>query len=732
MIEFAGRVSNSTDNWKVCGKDIILAHRADMTNERTKEYIEKYEKALRFKLYREDETLLPDCFCFFGGIRFVKLGITFGKSFIDCFRYYADLFAAEWKRGSKRLCSKEIGIKYVFELMLPDVRYDFRYILDGTGSGEDFCRTVDQAFEKVWVPEVRERMAKLQSLEEVCYRVGAVRTYLYMCAVGGETEYIKAMAKRFTERREVISMEKLQRSIFGSDSADDVSSRDLIDLLRTITSEEKQIQFSRFPAENRRSMTNASDEWVLYEQRGLELRSLRLPFHEINSPLIKVEIKAYCRYRFSGKVRANDLFFSSLVRAVNILTENDPRISCFADVTQTDAKRLQLTLEERNVSQTMIHEAFTVCRSVSDYLMGDDRESDLRTPKPSENVFKRLRFVNCGSFHGTTAYMPENVINGITEHLSELAPGDALMFRIMTETAMRANEAARLESDCLSRARYEKYVKLSYIPYKTCKARRRGGIPDRHEVYISHALADGIRSYAEETKVLRDKYGLPYLFLQEKTGRKSSMIDMNGFAIRMNKLIEKYNLCDSSGKLWHYTNHQCRKTVAVNMVENGASSDELAYKLGHLSRTTALKYYAEVRTARLAEMNGEFFRKQFEMSMNSGQLDNFNEEERRQLYVDFRLGLRRVEFGMCLKKPGDICRHMAVHCASCNKLCTGVKYLSHWNALLESEKDGLEQYIADCKAGGITDCTDHAEYKRLKELIGMYQSVIDSIGGDNV
>ena len=212
------------------------------------------------------------------------------------------------------------------------------------------------------------------------------------------------------------------------------------------------------------------------------------------------------------------------------------------------------------------------------------------------------------------------------------------------------------------------------------------------------------------------------------------MVNMGDFAHRINRLIREHDIRDDTGALWTYTNRQCRKTLVVGMIENHATTDELVYQLGHLSRSTVAKYYAEVRTVRLAELNSKFFRDKFDALITADQLTEFTEEERRQLYVDFRLGLRRVEMGLCLRRDSaSPCVNTAsmIHCASCPKLCTGKKYLPHWKELLASADQALgrleEGYIRE----GLTDYREYAEYIREKNLADAYRNLTERLeGGD--
>lgn len=56
---------------------------------------------------------------------------------------------------------------------------------------------------------------------------------------------------------------------------------------------------------------------------------------------------------------------------------------------------------------------------------------------------------------------------------------------------------------------------------------------------------------------------------------------------------------------------------------------------------------------KLADLNRDFIKNQFDVLLSNESLNQFTAEERRQLYVDFRLGQRRVELGFCAKKLSE-------------------------------------------------------------------------------
>lgn len=213
------------------------------------------------------------------------------------------------------------------------------------------------------------------------------------------------------------------------------------------------------------------------------------------------------------------------------------------------------------------------------------------------------------------------------------------------------------------------------------------------------------------------------------------MFNVQYFITKMNKLIQKYNIRDESGQPWNFTSRQCRKTLAVNMIENGATAAELTYALGHLNQSTAAKYYAEVRKKREAELNTEFYREAFDVRLSPEQLAVFSEEERRMLYVDFRLGNRRVELGFCTRKLCEgACksRSRTIHCVNCPQLCTGIKYLPYWSKLLKSQGERVRAVVVGYQDAEIEDYEDFIEYQQEQRLLAAYENIVAELRKNEV
>jgi site-specific recombinase XerD len=363
--------------------------------------------------------------------------------------------------------------------------------------------------------------------------------------------------------------------------------------------------------------------------------------------------------------------------------------------------------------------------------MGDMRSDAIKSPRPYHNPFTQFRFVNLEAYKTNTAIIPEIVIEGIDRHLDDLNETYQLIYRIFAHTGMRMKEALFLEIDCIEPSRYDNLSQIKYTPYKVLSARRKAGLEDCHRVLVPASLAADILEYAKKTQKYRNTSGLPYIFLNAKYHGRINMSSMGSFVHAVNKLIKNYNICDENGKPWHFTTRQSRKTLAVTLIENGASTAELAYWLGHLASSTAMRYYAEVRHMKLAQLNTAFFKKQFDLLLSKQQLETFTEEERKLLYIDFRLERRRVEFGFCLLRPSDgecPVRHSLYNCVNCRHLCTGKKYLEYWQQLLDEQTLYLNELLRIYTESGILEYMDFKEYRKAKFFEECYSNIVKTIG----
>jgi integrase len=720
--------------WDIDGIEVSFKYLQSRNETITKKKIKRFKEALELDLYKEDYRILNKYFQFFGLKTFIDIGMVWRQNFLRCFSYYSDLYAAEWVEKDNVPRAVIVGAYNIFERMLygQTVSAAHKINLSGrtTAHSRLFYEIAKQSFQDLWSPRLSEAMRNVESLENICRKLGGGHVTGYLMCLEKEIErYLEEIARRFTERRELISLRKINDFVFGEDSRTNFNgcSPDFFRLLNKTAESEYEIQKQRFVAENQISMNIRGNQWTLYYWHGASLRFRKIDFTEIRCVSMRSEVKYFLRRHYSGAISIESHIYSNIIRAVNILCENNPSIRYFSDIDNTDVKSLHIALENcGEITQPSIMLTFFHCRAVMDYLMGDDRDPNIKAPPPRRNPFKDIVFVNARKYNKNTPYIPDDILTRIEKQLEELPGEDQLAFRIFMETGMRAKEVVFLEESCLETARYQGKVKLRYVLYKVLTARRLAGLEDYHNVYISEELAQRISEQSDKTKNLRLKHNLPYIFLHEHTWNKTPVFNTRYFVVRINKLIERHGICDKNGELWRFGSRQCRKTLAVTMIENGATAEELTYQFGHLDASTVTQYYAEVKAMKLAELNSAFFKENFDILLSKDLLCEYTEEERRQLYVDFRLGLRRVEFGFCAKRLSEgACgsRQKLYNCVACRHLCTGKSYLSYWEELRASQEYIVDELVRVYGTEGIENYHDFIEYRQEKRMLEAYTDI---------
>lgn len=581
-------------------------------------------------------------------------------------------------------------------------------------------------------------MQNAQSLADITKTTGVTKVINYLLADKPALEqYLSVMAAKFTCRRQQISHSALILSIFHYEMASlSLYEEGFRIALIDIVEKEREIQRRKFIAENNLQINIRTDVWRLYELHGQILRLKTVDFTKISQPSLRYEMKFYLKYTFESRGKINIPLFCCQYLALNTLVENNPNIKFFADITETDAKMLVISLERTtkddgtSLSQYYISKAVNSIRRVVDYLIGDFRDSKLKAPKPYMNPFAIISFHNLRQYNVPTTIIPEEVVEQLDQCSKELPPLHKLLYDIFSNTGLRLKEVFFLEEDCIETSRYPGIFQLKFKPHKVLTSRRRHGAGDYHRIMIPQGLADELSAHISSTQIRRQTVESPYIFLSERLGYATTVMDSQPFIKSVRYLIKKHNICDEDGKLWHFTSRQFRKTIAVKLIENGATTAELAYWLGHLCSDTAAKYYAEVRKMKLAELNTRFFLEKFELIISNEQLENYTEEERKLLYADFRLEQRRVELGFCMIKAADgPCqnRKSLYNCINCRNLCTGKQYLPYWLELLEQQKIVVEKLISTYIAEGISDYTNYTEYRQEFRLLNGYENIVKAI-----
>lgn len=552
--------------------------------------------------------------------------------------------------------------------------------------------------------------------------------------------------KEFTQNRIKITAEKFCLAFLGKSSTyikyKDMSLVWLVPIINEVIDDVYEKQKKLFCLQNNAQMDLERDIWRLYFMKGPSLNKRDFNFSKINKIEMRYEVKMYYRDLLKNERNfRDDRGIALLTAGINFMTDCNPRIRRFADISVPDISNLIVSLQNGkiktqfndNYSVSSIRKMIQRMSAVTEYLIA--RKGYVCAPKG--NQFDDYSFNNTKCMEKNTDCIPEEVVVNINNHIGELTNEYRLMYRLMVETGLHAKEISFLKRGDIIPSQYEEYYRLTYIQYKNEWRSRFSGY-DAHKItLISTSLAKEVLEYINNTEDVRKLSGEDYIFISKRvkgSTTRFTLPQMAQFVAAINRIIKNHNITTETGELWHFTSRQVRKTIAVQMAENGATATEIAIRLAHSDTKTTEKYYAEVRRKRLAELNSEFFKKKFAIFVGEENLSQYTEKERKDLYVEFSLNLREVELGQCSRhlSDGPCGRTGHFQCATCPKICTGLPYLDKWQKILDSQNQRikeLEKLYYD-EAISENEYKEFLEYKRELMVRNRAKSIIDSIRGD--
>lgn len=350
--------------------------------------------------------------------------------------------------------------------------------------------------------------------------------------------------------------------------------------------------------------------------------------------------------------------------------------------------------------------------------------------KINNNPCKDIKFHNTDEHVKHTEFIPDEVLEQLDLYITDLPDKYQLLYRLFTETGARFKEIVDIRvQDILERTDEGGYILI--YPSKVARARYKRGYDLELLKFISLSTYDDLIKYIESKREQREEAQIDYVFFEKTRGRYSSLT-LKSYNDVFNGLIRKNDIRAENGKYWHFHSKQTRKTAAVKLINSGAELEDVQQFLGHLSSGTTTSYYAEVKYMTVEKLNTEFFRKKFGVIVGDSMLVKFNEEERKDLYVDFLMKQRELPLGKCIRHPSEgTCSNMSnmVNCASCPRLCTGKKYLDKWNALLKDSNERVEKMKNMYEEKGIKEShyIFFSEYVREIKIQNAYGCVIDKI-----
>lgn len=556
-------------------------------------------------------------------------------------------------------------------------------------------------------------------------------------------DYINRISNQCTLEREVISLEYVYKKMIPSVRRISMNFKDykFDNIIRATVRNKWQEQYATYPLTNLTEGIKFQD-WKLYKYvDGKDMKRFTIKISSINKLSLRNEVKYYLleEIKNPSNFRRIQDELPRLSRALNFISENYQYVNYCADINISMVKSLvnHLKIEARKANGEKLKvgtqaDIIQCCKKLVEFLRKSD---NIKTKKPINNPFDFVGYHNLESMEKNTDIIPEEVVEKLLAYIDELNPIHQRILLIALNTGLRFKEIMYLEENCL---RYDKALKtwvLEYIPWKVLEARRKSNLSDYNDIAIKEFIAYEIEEQKNNTLELRNKTKSNRIFLTSTPNTIYDNTSLKGavsFNTAINRLIKRHAI-KHGNELWHFTSKQCRKTLAVELISNGAHPREVTYQLGHLQEYTTNKYYNEVKKMKLAEMNSNFFKQKFGFLITEEQLAGYSEEERKQLYIGFCTDYREVELGKCIKHFGEgECSRLntdEISCATCDKLCVSISSLPKWIKMKDSKLNLIESLKILYKKEGIneTEYETYREYQRELFLFKAYQDVINKL-----
>lgn len=261
---------------------------------------------------------------------------------------------------------------------------------------------------------------------------------------------------------------------------------------------------------------------------------------------------------------------------------------------------------------------------------------------------------------------------------------------ILESTGMRIGDLIWLEKDCIKTHLISGYT-ISWFDHKNRKYHK--PMPVRIE------CVEAIQQLIKVTEGLRlecDKQLKNLLFIYKVSKGKmvNQIVQTNDLRFRnwYKSFVERHNITDSEGNLYHLTNHQFRRTLGTDMISKGVNINVIQEVLGHSDPTTTKRFYADVKDKDRAEVFSGIG-----IIGNINQLDksHFNNEIERIWFSENKDTKAALCDGYCTKPivNGEICDRLLKRqkCYTCSRYITTPEYLEYHKQHLAELELQVEQ-----------------------------------------
>lgn len=280
-------------------------------------------------------------------------------------------------------------------------------------------------------------------------------------------------------------------------------------------------------------------------------------------------------------------------------------------------------------------------------------------------------------------YIPVPVIRQMDACMEQIEPAEMRpVYVLLRETGWRGTDVLNLRYDnCLQYIWNAKENRS--VPY-LCGEITKVGIPQLKDP-IREEVAGMVRLLSEEAAAKSTGENNPdrYLFNCYEGRCMGLPLSKPAFSRAVQKMIDKNDIRDVDGNLFHFKAHGLRHTRAMEYAEQGMPIGIIQRLLGHCSLQMSL-HYAKVTEDTLYQKwkNTErldlFKPKTLPPGRGTEQADMVRYEK-----VRPNLDAVRVPFGVCFKPSKAGCRRQTEQCMECPSFCTTKENLDEYASEIE-------------------------------------------------
>ena len=280
-------------------------------------------------------------------------------------------------------------------------------------------------------------------------------------------------------------------------------------------------------------------------------------------------------------------------------------------------------------------------------------------------------------------YIPAPIIQQMDACIEQIEPAEMRpVYVLLRETGWRGTDVLNLRYDsCLQYIWNAKEGRS--VPY-LCAEITKVGIPQLKDP-IRDEVAAMVKLLAEEAERDSTEENNPdkYLFNCYEGRWMGLPYSKPAFSRSVQRMIDKNDIRDADGKLFHFKAHGLRHTRAMEYAEQGMPIGIIQRLLGHCSLQMSL-HYAKVTEDTLYQK----WKKTEKLDLFKPVTPSPGKETVRDGLVHYekvRPGLDavRVPFGVCFKPSKAGCRRQTEQCLECPSFCSSRENLSEYTSEIE-------------------------------------------------